>query len=184
MDSSQTVTQEDYRREKSSIKSMARHLNVSPDKSRAALISYGSSASVVRLLDSKDILYKSLNEAPLVGGGRRMDRALQEAAQLLSSARPSVPKLIVLLTSGKQPPESPSLESAGELLRSLGGRLLVIAIGREPDERKLGKSVERPEDVLHVASFKELEESADILAKGIENNLLLGKTRCSITNMR
>lgn len=170
MDSSETVSVESYRKEKSFVKSMAKYFNVSPRKSRAALLTYGSSVSVlypfgnVKFNDSVDV-------ARFINGVRRLDLALQEAYRLLSSARPSVPKPVVLLTSGNQASGSPSPKDASRLLRSRGGKSFVIMIGREPDEDEFVKLVERRSQVFKVPSFDGMEPYAVPLAKRIEENL-------------
>ena len=169
MDSSQAVTQDDYGKQKTFIKSIAKHLNVSPGRSRGALVSYGSAASVVRQFSGGSIAFdESVDIASFNGGGGRLDRALHEAAGLLSSARSSIPKVVVLLTAGTLPIGSPSPEFAGRLVRAAGGRPFVVSIGREPDKRELRKVVERPEDVFEVESFSELGTYASSLAKKIE----------------
>lgn len=174
MDSSQTVTQEAYRKEKSFVKALAKHFNVSPgDQSRAAVITYGSAAfTVVTFGDTR--FGDSVDRARSVSGERRIDRALLEAEQLLSSARRSVPKLVVLLTAGNQQSGSPSPEYAARLVQSGGGKPFVIMVGREADGNEFHKIVKKPTDVFRVPSFDGIEPYAAPLAKTIENNLKEG----------
>ena len=174
VDSSHSITKEAFQKEKDFVRSVAKHFNVLAGKSRAAIISYGSSAFAVRQLGSRTEFEESVGSAPMIGGVRRIDRALQNGARQIYSARPSVPKILVLLTAGKQPPGSPSLETSARLLRSLGARPFAIAIGGEPDEKELGSLVERPEDVFKIPSFNMLPAAASSLAKEIEENLQQG----------
>ena len=173
MDSSQTVSSEAYRKEKSFVKTIAKHLNVSPGKSRAAIVTYGSSASVVYSFGNTRF-DDSVDRARFVSGVRRLDLALQEASQLLTSARPSVPKLVVLLTAGNQASGSPSPDVAGRLVRTRGGKPFVIMIGREPDEDVFVNVVEKSTHLFKVPSFDGMQPYAGPLAKRIEENLKEG----------
>ena len=166
IDSSEDVSSQTFRRVKSFIKSMAENFNVSPGKSRAALVTYGLSPSVeypfgdTRFDDSVD-------GAKFVGGGRRVDLAMQEAARLLLSSRQSVPKPVVLLTAGNQGPRSPSPEIASAMVRNRGGRPFVFMIGREPDEKEFVKMVEKSDHVFRIPSFAVMDRYASSLVKRI-----------------
>lgn len=173
MDSSQTVSQEAYRKEKSFVKLIAKHLNVSPGKSRAALITYGSTASLAYPFGNTNF-DDPVDRARSISGVRRLDLALQEAARILTSTTSSVPKLVVLLTAGNQASGSPSPEIAGRLVRARGGIPFAIMIGREPDENEFIKVVEKPAHVFKVPSFDGMEPYAGPLAKRIEDNLKEG----------
>lgn len=166
MDSSQDISSQAFRRVKSFIKSMAKNFNVTPGKSRAALVTYGLSASVeypfgdTRFDDSVD-------GAQFIGGVRRVDLAMQEAARLVLSARKSVPKPVVLLTAGNQGSGSPSPEVASGMVRNRGGRPFVFMISGEPDEREFVKMVEKPDHVFRIPSFGVMYRYAASLVKRI-----------------
>lgn len=173
MDSSRSVTLEAYRQEKSFVKEMARHLNVYPGESRAALITYGSSAYRVYTFGNTRF-EDSLDRARYVGGARRIDLALQKAAQLLTFARLSVPKLLVLLTAGNQQSGPQSPDYATSLIQARGGRSFVVMVGRGPDENKFNKIVEKPTDTFRVPPFDRIQLYAVPLSKDIEKSLTEG----------
>ena len=173
MDSSQTVTLEAYRQEKSFVKEMAKHLNVYPGESRAALITYGSTAYRVDTFGNAQF-EDSVDQARSMGGARRIDLALQKAAQLLTFARLSVPKILVLLTAGNQQSGSQSPDYATRLIQTRGGRLFVVMVGRGPDENEFNKIVEKPTDAFRVPPFDSIQPYAAPLSKGIEKSLREG----------
>lgn len=173
MDSSQTITEEAYRKEKFFVKAMAKHLNVSPGKSRAALITYGSTAFTVDTFGNTRF-DDSVDRARSMTGERRIDQALLQAVQLLSSARPSVPKLVVLLTAGNQQSGTQSPEDAARRIQSRGGKSFVVMVGREPDENEFYKIVDKPPDAFRVPSFDGIQPYAAPLSKGIEESLKEG----------
>ena len=87
------------------MKALIQSLNALPNKSRTALISYGNSAQVIYGLEndlSNDALLNKVDSVPPVGGGRRIDRSLEEGAQLMKNSGKSVPKIVLLITAGPQ----------------------------------------------------------------------------------
>ncbi|XP_068690493.1 collagen alpha-3(VI) chain-like [Montipora foliosa] len=165
MDSSQPISFQAYRRQKTFIKSMVKHFNVSPGKSRVALVTYGSSASAEYLFG--DTMFDQfVDGARFVGGVRRVDLAMQEAARLLSSTRQSVEKPVILLTGGNQE-GGLSPDVAARMVRTRGGRPFVIMISREPDEAEFLKVVETSNHLFRVPSFERMELYAASLAKRI-----------------
>lgn len=173
MDSSQAVSQEAYRQEKTFVKEMAMHLNVYPGESRAALITYGYTAYTVNTFGNTRF-DDSVDRAPSIRGARRIDLALQKAAQLLTFARRSVPKLLVLLTAGNQQSGPQSPDYATSLIQARGGRSFVVMAGREPDEKEFNKIVEKPADTFRVPLFNRIQPYAAPLSKGIEKSLKEG----------
>lgn len=157
MDSSTGVRSLTHQQQKDFIKAMARQLNIAPKQSRAALLLYSTSSSVIGDLDSFPNLQSfetAVNGAPHLGGLRRIDQALEAAARILSSGRDSVPKLAILLTTGRQAevPGITPLDVASQSLRDVNARAYVIAIGKDPDVRELRLIVEEPSDVVSVSS--------------------------------
>ena len=161
VDSSSGVRPQDYNREKTFVKSLAQLLNVSPDKSRAALITYGSYAEDVFGFDDYQTIaaFEALVDgARAIGGSRRTDRALEFAGGLVQAARSTVPRIVIILTAGKQSSASgvKPLDIPAKALRDIGGRLFVVAIGAEPDVDKLVAATESPADVFSLSSFGDL----------------------------
>jgi hypothetical protein len=160
-DSSTTVSKEDYKKEKTVVKRMARYFNVSPGKSRAAFITYGNrnlratgfnDYSNIQEFDSR------VEQAPSMGGRRRIDRALEAAVTELRQSRPISRKIVVLLTSGRETPESDtkSMIDVSEPLRRLGVSTYVMAIGRNPNGQELRPVVDKPEDIFFIPDFDSL----------------------------
>lgn len=161
MDASSSVSQNDYRTEKDFVKALAKLLNVAPGKSRASLVTYSNNPSVIfRLNGYRNSLdfEQQVDRAPLLGGSRRMDKALETAGTILNEARRSAPKIAVLLTTGRQTAERDTklLDEAVKPLESIGAKTYVIAIGKKPDIRELSLAVKKIEDVIQVYSFRDL----------------------------
>jgi hypothetical protein len=99
IDSSSSVDTSQYLKQKDSVKSLARYLNVRPGLSRASLITYGSTSSKVIGFDGYSTVSEfdtAVDSAGRVGGPRRIDYALEAAKDALNEARPNVPKVSVL----------------------------------------------------------------------------------------
>ena len=87
------------------MKALIQTLNSLPNKSRTALITYGNRPQVVYGFEndlSSDALQKKIDSALQMGGGRRIDRALEEGVQLMKTSEQSVPKIVFLITAGQQ----------------------------------------------------------------------------------
>lgn len=170
VDSSSTVPQSSYQIEKDFVKQISKYLNVEPGQSRAAYISYGDqsrTAFTFNGYNSYPEYERLVDSAPYVGGQRRMDRALDAASTLLGETRPSAPKIVVLLTAGRQ-----SLGVNGRLLHEAAGRLrdkgaktYVVAIGAGPNKNELRGAVDRPEDIIPVRSFNKLIPKAPPISR-------------------
>lgn len=164
VDASTTVSPSNFELEKKFVKTASKSLQVSPDKTRAAVITYSDSTENVVELGKYQTLADfefKVDSARLLRGVRRMDKALESAANTLKKSRPGVPRLVVLLTAGRQIPGSNTLDSAVQPLRNLGAQTFVVAIGNQPDTRELGKAVERPGDLFRVAGYEELPGDAN-----------------------
>ena len=173
MDSSSTVNEEDYQKEKSFVKSVAKTLNVSPGNSRAALVTYGDRSSRILTFDilrSSSEFDTAVNNSPHVGGGRRVDLALDEVAGVLTTARSGVPVIVVLLVAGKQSRVvgAKALFDAAKPLHGQNRNVYVVAVGREADLRELGRIVIRPSDIFSQVSFAALSSQAGIIGRSIQ----------------
>lgn len=170
VDSSSSVPQSSYQQEKDFVKQISKYLNVNPGRFRAAYVSYGDQARTVFKFND----YRSLAEyeglvdgAPYVGGQRRMDRALDAASTLLTETRPSAPKIVVLLTAGRQSlgVNRRLIDEAAARLRDKGAKTYVIAIGAGPNKNELRGAVDRPEDIIPVRSFNKLSPTASPISR-------------------
>ena len=161
VDSSLNVSQDNFQKETDFVKAMARLLNVRPSKSRAAVISYGRNSTLVTRFtsySSTDEFEASVDSAPYEGGLRRIDQAVRNAGRVLGEARRSLPKVVILLTSGPetQDPDTEDLFDAAVALRGFDAKSFVVAIGSSPDVNELLPLVRTPEDVFQVPSFDDL----------------------------
>ena len=155
MDSSVTVDQNIYYREKNFIKSMVRSLNLSSDKSRVAVVNYGDApVEVIRFSSPQDaaVITVEVDNARKVDGRRDIIEALEFAASLLENSRPDVPKVIVFLTSGSEL----YLTVPSQALRDYGTDRYVIAIGPDADEEELTPIIDEPRDMFTITTPPEL----------------------------
>ena len=160
MDSSSGINSRDYSIEKWFIQRMAMHLGVFQGKTVAGLLTYGGNASIVFPLggySSNSEFIRRLYDAPIMGGVRQTDRALDTAAALLLRSRSTLPKAVVLITAGDQntAPGTIPLEEAARPLRQLGAWVYVITVGRM-DVKELEKVMIRPTDMFLASSFSGL----------------------------
>lgn len=135
MDSSSNVPFSDFKTEKDFVKDLARYLNVSPGNSRAAVVTYGSRATEVIGFDirrSVSDFEKAVDNSPYINGRRRIDRSLDKIVEIMTNARPTTTKLVVLLTADKQLSEfgSTTPARAARPLWEKGVNIFIIAIGR------------------------------------------------------
>ena len=176
LDSSASITQDGFFKEKAFVKLLAKSLNVAPGFSRAAVVLFGSIPVTAITFNG----YRTLNEfnnlidkVSSTGGSRRMDRALEVATNLLTEGSRRTPKLVVLITSGNQIPSfgSVPLEIAVESLKRIGAKTFFAGIGRDLDVSELISAAEDPGDVFAVPSFNELRENVPRIAKHVTNRI-------------
>lgn len=157
MDSSRDVSFTDFYLEKNFVRFLGRYLRISPKHSRAGLVSYGEKPSVITNLGAYNTtgeFYGSLERADSIGGIRRLDRVLDTAAAMFSSARPAVPKVLILFTAGDQidGSEAGAIDAALQRLESIGVKLYVISVGKRDARVKVVK----PSDMFEVRSYRNL----------------------------
>ena len=179
VDSSTSVDSQTFQQQKDFVKSLARYLNIAAEKSRAALILYNSDASVIgSLVSYTELGYfeQAVQNAPFLGGQRRIDRALEAAARVLSRGRESVPKFAILLTTGRQAevPGITPLDLAAESLRDVNAKAFVLAIGKETSIRELRLIVEDPNDVIPLYSEADMVSKVADIAGYIRRGASLG----------
>ena len=105
VDSSSDISANDYEKEKTLVKALIQTFNSLPNKSRTALITYGNRPQVVFEFQndlSSDALQRKIDSALQMGGGRRIDRALEEGVKLMKTSGQSIPKIVLLITAGRQ----------------------------------------------------------------------------------
>ena len=172
VDSSSEVSRENYIKEKGFVKSLAQTLGLAPGKTRGSVVIYSSVASLlIRLNEYSNStgFDKAVDDLPYLGSLRRMDLGLQEGTAALKNARPGVPKVVVLLTAGRQSLSRDSLPQSVKPLKDLGANIFVVAIGSQPDDQELRPIVKEPEDVLKVSTFEDLASQMRPVARHIVN---------------
>ena len=155
MDSSSGVTPTVFKQQKNFIKFIVGHFSIGPNKTRAAVVRYSSSASSVINFNSFDNLpglLDGIENIQYLSGGRRIDAALKEADDLRKTARSNVPIYVIILTAGRQVvvPGSTPLGTAAKPLLDSKARLIVVGIGSQPDERELRSMARRDEEVFRI----------------------------------
>ena len=160
MDSSQTISKEKFLRELDFVKAFARTLDISPDKSRVSVVSFGGDPAPpsIAFEDYATIesLVRGIDVVPYMGGQKRLDKALLSAARVLDKSRPDVNKFLVVVTDGKQPLGREPLDEATRPLHELGVKVNVVGAGEKVDAVELGKITSKPDDLFYSKSFEVL----------------------------
>lgn len=172
VDSSSEVSRENYNKEKGFIKSLAKTLNLVPGKTRGSVVIYSGVASLeirFNAYSNSTAFDEAVDDLPYLGSLRRMDLGLREGADAMKDARPDVPKVVVLLTAGRQSLSSNLLPQSVKPLQDLGANIYVVAIGSQPDDQELRPVVKEPGDVLKVSTFDDLTPQTRPIAKHIVN---------------
>ena len=168
VDASQGVTEDDFRREKEFIKSLASHFNLHPSSARGTAVIYGNQPSTV--VGFNDLRFNDkVDAAPLLGTQRRTDRALELATRVFSSSKPEDRKILVLVTAGAQAPGSKPFAESADPLRKLGAQRFVVVIGREPADRVLLPLVDRRQDIIRVPASSGLASKSQHISKQIRD---------------
>lgn len=122
-------------------------------------------AFIVRILrQALILLYTSLTTFYV--GSRRIDKAIDYAVQLITNTRQLLPKIVVLLTAGRQSPGQP-LAFAAKTLKEHGAKTYVVAIGDKPDVNELLPIVKDQKFVIKMSSFDDLSRRASDVAKSL-----------------
>ena len=178
MDSSSGVNSQDYETQKIFVQRIAMHLGIFTGRSRAALVAYGANSLVIFGFggyNSSAEFGRRLVDAPMFGGDRRVDRALDTAAALMLGARSAMPKVVVLIMGGEQSnmTDAVAITDSARPLRDLGAWLYVAAVGRS-DPSELQKATLRPTDIFFAKSFSSLYRYISPMGRYIANTS--GKT--------
>ncbi len=188
-DSSSDVSQEEFQEQIHFVKYLAKSLNVTQGKSRAALIAYGDDCQTLIPLDTSGATQFSVQLGNLRtkpefhGKGRRIDLALNTAADVFKSANRSShgkqfqeekDQLVILTTAGMQSWNDPLLEnpdalsSVAESLQKENVKVIVISVGSGVNFEELVQIIERPHYLFPLSSFDDLKDiKAQIIAKEI-----------------
>ena len=161
MDSSGSIGASDYAKEKGFVKEIAKVFQISPNASRISTIIYDSRPELIfdfnKYTDEPGVS-GAIDSLPYLGKQTRIDKALALAVSVFTQSRPSVPRIAIILTDGKQTQDYDAipLEVAAQPLHDLGVKVYVIGIGGHVDINELNLIAKRPQDVFPVASFDQL----------------------------
>lgn len=170
VDSSTPVGQGGFGSEKSFVKSLAKYLNVSPQKSNAAVIAYNDTAyTILKFTDyqSEVEFNLRLDMEQWFGGIRNITAALERAATLLSQARANSPKIVVLVTAGRHI----SGKIIADSLKKLEATVIVVTVGSDADYRDFLPVVDSVDDLFVAPWFDDLRYEVQPIVKYILKRL-------------
>ena len=162
IDSSGSIGEIDYLKQKNFVNEAAKSFGLAPDQSRAAIVLYSTTASVKARFgqyNTTENFAKAVDALPYEGGETRIDKALDLAAtDIFPNARAGVPKLVLLITDGTQTQvdDAKGLKEASEPLRQAGVRVLALGIGSNVDRDELRLVTETDDDVVMATDFEVL----------------------------
>lgn len=167
VDSSGSLRRE-YHKEKEFVKRVVESLDLSPNGSRASIITFSRNAEhSVKLNERQDLpaFTNAVDNLPMFGKTTRIDRALKMAREEMFSpqngARAGIPKLLILLTDGSQTKDVDAIDPAvvAKEIRDKGVILLVIGIGKNTNHQELLKIAGKAANVYQASNFDELKSS-------------------------
>ena len=165
IDTSSSITEDQFEIEKSAIIMLARSFGLSRLGTHVSVIVYGSEATIeINLNDHTDLdsFTEAVRKIKYRGGRTRIDLALQLASSIVftpsGGAREGMPKMLIIMADGQQTsaPDAISLKEAVAPLASSGVKVVSIGIGHEVDEFELMAISEARENIYHVKSFDTL----------------------------
>ena len=153
--------------------------DIDPMKVHVGLVTYSSTASTTLKIDqlySADILKDFTNELIQEGTGVNVVSALSEAAHntftIFGGVRESVPKAFVLLVPEGSVNNPQEVLAAAEMLKSLGVKLIIVAVGRGIDQNLFQLASTQPHSkFFHNVSdlgtlFTKSRDIAELVCKG------------------
>ena len=175
LDCSSIVSQKHFDKQLQLVESLAGELNVVPGKSRAALVTYGTSAQTKIGFDANNKTLFSVCGIKMdrtdASGNGRIDLALQEAVENFcflerESSTSNVTggseslRLVFLITAGPETHDTDEEEThlaAYERLVTMDVQVMIAAVGSQIDLKKLGLMVKRPQRLFPLWSFDAME---------------------------
>lgn len=165
------MSEEEFQKEIEFVGQMSNSWN--PENDLEAVVVFGNAAETVRLKADSGTFSVDLQGLETRAGrqskGRRIDLALREAADRLTSSANE--NLVVLITAGRQLSGEESKEddlellvSATEALSSKNIKVILVPVGMETDFRELGLIARRPQYLFPLDSFDQMtpEKASDI----------------------
>ena len=158
VDSSALLSADQFETQIDFIKAIAKHLDVSPTRTRLAVITYNSRPQLsvnFTSYTSLSELYNLLDGLPQLQVGRRLDKALQLAVESFTLSPSDIPRFLVVLAEGRYDlePGVRTLAQAVQPLHGMGVTVYVVSIGRSVG---LDSIVDKPENILTVQTASAL----------------------------
>ena len=170
MDSSESITEDDFQREKTAVKEIAQSFLNSGQDSRAGVIMYSGEPELsVDFVGRREFEYfkSAVDGLAHRRSMTRIDRAIRFASRtLFANPRTTVMSIAVVMTDGVQTPQPDAepLSQAVSVLNSKGVRVLAVGVGPRVNRSELNELVRSQEDVFQMSSFQELlDKSAKLL---------------------
>lgn len=164
MDSSESITDDDFNKEKNAIRAISDEFIISPQSTRAGVVVYSGKPHLSIHFDQYTTnagFNQAVNDLPHMQSHTRLDMALRYAASdLYNKRRVANPSIAIVLTDGKQTPGAESLATAVKPLRDLGVRVFAVGVGPRVSQSELRQIVERYDDIFTVDSFSQLIQEA------------------------
>ena len=162
---SSSITVKNYQKERDFVKNVADTFSISEGKTEVGVVIYNNEASLwIRFgqHNNNEEFKAAVDKIPYWGGQTRIDNGLKMAAAglfgAIKQARANLPKILIVLTDGKQSSDSRAtpLEEAVSPLLQLGVKVLAVGVGSDVSHDELRLIVERDEDIFTVDNFDEL----------------------------
>lgn len=179
IDCTSDASEKEFQQQIHFVKYLAKSLNETPGISRASLIAYGDDCQTLIPLDTDGATHFSVQlgnlgtKPELHGKGRRIDLALNTAADIFKSANRSSSgkqfqeekdQLVILTTAGMQSWNDPLLEnpdalsSVAESLQKENVKVILVSVGSGVNFEELVQVIERPYYLFPILSFNDLKE--------------------------
>ena len=173
MDASESMTEDDFEKQKNFVMKVAESFYMAPKTTQFALVTYSSTATMrIRFKDhfNRDSFNAGVKGLPFAAGGTRFDRALKLAAEEVftakGGARVGVPKVMIILTDGRQSNDYDAvpIQDAVIPLRQLSVQIHAVAIGSQVNRLQLRKLVTKEGDIFSIKDFDSLVNESRQLA--------------------
>lgn len=174
MDMSSSVREKNFKIERDFVKNVADAFSIAPGKTEAGVVAYNNEASLWVSFGqhgSNEEFKAAVDKIPFWGGQTRIDNGLKMAAAGLFGAmtteRANLPKVLIVLTDGKQSsdPRATPLEEAVLPLLQLGVKVLAVGIGDHVSRDELRLIVESEQDILTADDFDDLLAKSHRIAR-------------------
>lgn len=151
MDASKEVRNRELQAQKDFVKGIAKKMQVSPQGPRAAVFEFGERTFPLVRFDNY-VTLKAFNakvdRARRLAGGRRINTALETAANSFTARGKPGHRVVVLMTTGNSSHTSRKLSQVKQKLENIGARTYVIILGSKATKATFRPIVDRFEHIF------------------------------------